>query len=277
MIRVFVLVVIIFGSVGCNACRRLQHCTDESCAPVESCPAPATPQGTGQSTLAPAPAPAAPQPAPTPAAAQSAPAAPAANPQSFVQPQQGMMQQGMMMGNFAQPQMMMPAGFMQTAPQFNMQGATVTTSPGRTRLAFSLSTIKIPLPWIKATPVVGPQEITMHVPAPQLQQPAMVPQMFFQGQPQMMMQPQMPMPYMVGQGQMMPGMQGSFMGNPQGIPGNFAQAAPQGNLVCPPCPPNTGVTPERVQKLTAQILELEQQLKATALAAPSKEAPKDGK
>ena len=89
----------------------------------------------------------------------------------------------------------------------------------------------------------------------------------------MMMHPQMMM-----QPQMMPGMQGPFVGSPQGFQANFAQAAPQANVVCPPCPPNTGVTPERVQKLTSQILELEQQLKAAPpAAAPAKDAPKDGK
>ena len=276
MIRIFVMFAIIFSSIGCNACRRLQHCTTESCAPTESYSTPSTPQAAPQST--PAPTPAAPQAAPAPA-----PAPPVAAPQAFVQPQQGMMmpQQGMMMPSFSQPQMLMPAGFMQPAPQFNMQGATMTSTQGRTRLAFSLSTIKIPMPWIKATPVQGPQEITMHVPAPQMQ-PQMQPQMFFQGQqmlqPQMMMQPQMmPTPFVMGQGQMMPGMQGPFLGSPQGFAGSFAQTAPQANLVCPPCPPNTGVTPERVQKLTAQILELEQQLKTASPAAPVKETPKDGR
>ncbi len=274
MIRIFVMFAIIFSSIGCNACRRLQHCTTESCAPSESYSTSSAPQAAPQS--APAPAPAAPQAAPAPAAAA---------PQAFVQPQQGMMmmpQQGMMMPSYGQSQMLMPAGFMQPAPQFNMQGATMTSTQGRTRLAFSLSTIKIPMPWIKATPVQGPQEITMHVPAPQMQQ-QMQPQMYFQGQQMMQPQMMMPTPYMMGQGQMMPGMQGMqgpFLGSPQGFAGNFAQSAPQANIVCPPCPPNTntGVTPERVQKLTAQILELEQQMKtASPAAAAAKETPKDGK
>lgn len=270
MIRIFVMFAIIFSSIGCNACRRLQHCTSESCAPTESYSTSSAPQAAPQST-----------PAPTPAAPQAAPAPVAAAPQAFVQPQQSMMmpQQGMMMPSYGQPQMVMPAGFMQPAPQFNMQGATMTSTQGRTRLAFSLSTIKIPMPWIKATPVQGPQEITMHVPAPQMQHQVMQSQMFFPGQQMMQPQMMMPTPYMMGQGQMMPGMQGPFLGSPQGFAGNFAQGAPQANLVCPPCPPNanTGVTPERVQKLTSQILELEQQLKTASPAAAVKETPKDGK
>ena len=168
-------------------------------------------------------------------------------------------------------QAMMPAGFAMApaASPFNMAGATVTSSPPRTRLAFTLSSIKIPLPWIRAVPYQGPQEFQVHVPQPQpmpQQQP-----MFFTGQPGMQMMPQQPL---------------FFTGQPQAFPSGFvpgaqfAQGFPnaQAGMVCPPCPPcppqTPGVTPERVQKLTAQIQELEQQLKAATPAAPP---VKDGK
>ena len=279
MSRISMLLILILGSVGCNACRRLQRCAEDSCSPAANCPSTIAPDAAAQSTPTPTPPPAAaqstPAPTPPPAAAQSTPTPPAAVPQAAAPQQQQLMfpqaAPGMMMPAFPQGQMMMPVAMSQASP-FNMQGATVTTSPGRTRLAFSLSSIQFRLPWIKATPMQGPQEITMHVPAPQMQQQQIQPQMFFQGQSQMMM----PTPYMLPQGQMMPGMQGPFVGA-QGFPQNFQLAGAQNQqLVCPPCPPtapNTGVTPERVQKLTAQILELEEQLKKAA-AAPAKEPPK---
>ena len=289
MLRFSLVFAVVVGAVGCNCERRMRHlCPPPSCESAEACPTPPpapakvealVPEETAVKVPAP-PAPRAAAPVTPPAAPQAvAQAAPQALAQAA--PQAMMVPQGMA---FGQGQPLMASGFampsMVPASPFGMAGATVTSSPPRTRLAFALTTIKIPLPWIRIIPVQGQQEFTVHV--PQAQQPVVQSQAFFTSP--MPMMPQSPL--FVGQ----PSFQGSFaptMPTPfvgaQAFPGNFVQGAAQGApsaLVCPPCPPcppqNPGVSAERVQKLTAQIQELEQQLKAAAPKEPAKDA-KDGK
>ena len=259
MLRISLVCAFIIGTVGCHGERNLRKgCVDSSC-PAPECPIPcpspkvdiqAAPETVikvpPQRVVVESPAPvAAPQATPqsVPGAAQAAP--------GMVVPQ------GMAFA--AQP-----AAFAMANP-FAMPGATVTSSESRTRLAFQLTSIKIPLPWIKVIPIQGPQEFKVQVPPAQTQ--AAQPQMVFANGMQMMPQA----PVFMGQ----PAMQAQFVGAPA-MQANFAQAqaAPQVCPPCPPCPPQTsGVSAERLQKLTAQILELEQQLKAAGQAAPAAAAP----
>jgi hypothetical protein len=183
------------------------------------------------------------------------------NPQAMAMgyPQQAMMPYGVQPMAFGmQPMGAVPFGMNAGA----MSNATMTTNQ-RTRIGFTMTTIKIPIPWLKMIPIQDAPETTIK----------------FSGTQQAMGFNGMPM----GVGSL-PGSPGSFVqGQVVGAPIGVTQAVgvqgvgAQGvGLQCPPCPPANpnAITPERVQALTKKIEELEAAKKAQdAKKTPEAPAP----
>jgi hypothetical protein len=218
-------------------------------------------------------------------APQGLPGQPTGAPQGLPgQPQMMLPQAGVPMGvGFPQGLGAVPFG----ATGLNTTGATVTTTQ-RTRLAFALTTIHIPLPWIKLVPLQDQPEMkvrfTGNMQATQAAFPGlpMIPGLPL-GAPQGIpgvpvgVASGVPMGLMAGSVGVQPqglvagpvGVQpqglvaGTVAVQPQGL-GTATGAAPQGlGAACPPCPPcppaaNTpGLTPERLQEFARRVQELE--------------------
>jgi|GEM_PF-6898760 len=185
---------------------------------------------------------------------------------------QGIM--GMPQGAFgfgAQPFGVQPMGVAGGVP-FGVGGvsnATVSTKQ-KTHFALTMTTIQIPIPWIKLVPLTEAPETTIRISGTQTAQAQ-----GFTGIPMGVSGIPMGVPMGVGAGSLQ-GVSGSFIqgqvvGPPvaQGIQGIQAQGIQAQGVgpACPPCPPcppanPSGITPERIQALTKKIEELEAAKKA---------------
>lgn len=224
-------------------------CPSENCQNVTGAPqgVPAAPQG-------------------VPGAPQGVPGSPqgvTGTPQGLVGVPQGVV------GFGAQPFGVQPMGVTGGVP-FGLGGvsnATVSTKQ-KTRFALAMTTIQIPVPWIKLVPLTEAPETTIKISGTQTTQAQ-----GFTGIP--MGVSGIPMGVGAGSLQGVPGsfIQGQVVGSPvaqgiqtQGIQAQGIQAQGAGSACppCPPCPPTnpSGITPERIQALTKKIEELEAAKKA---------------
>jgi hypothetical protein len=249
MLRAVLFVAVLIGPVGCTGplCWNGMQTRGPHCRPADVCasapPSTVEVQGCNETVVVKAP--------PQKVVVETPPqaAVPQAAPQMM----------------YPQAQAMMP---MTMGAPFGAPGGMVTaTTTPRTRLAFTLDTIRIPIPWIRAVAVPGPQEVTMQIPASQMPMPQ---PMAFPGPPIFPGQAVAAMPGPFIQGQAVGAFPGAFVqGQAIGaVPAQFVQGQAvasqmvQAQAAPPQNPAASGVTAERVQEFERKIQQLEAQLRA---------------